>query len=195
MTQATSFIEEGIAAVRDAVVETMDRVSVDFRPVLTQAVARYARRQIKLLETMLRRLLVLIAAEIELAPAAPTEPSASKGTSRHTKPSAFQLVPYRGPESGMAERLRKIPADPAWPNTASAPLLHRLGVLLRHLENPEPLARRMARMLSAASADGDPRPAVPPQSGLTRVPPRLALMAHALPVRTSEALRKWFDTS
>ena len=42
--------------VRDAVVETMDRLSVDFRPVLTQAVARYARRQIKLVETLLRRL-------------------------------------------------------------------------------------------------------------------------------------------
>ncbi|WP_018148704.1 hypothetical protein [Henriciella marina] len=195
MTQPTSFIEEGIAAVRDAVVETMDRVNVDFRTDVTQAVARYARRQIKLLETMLRRLLVLIAAEIELAPAAPAEPSASKGTSRHTNASAFQLVPSRGPDNGMVERLREIPAEPARPNTASAPLLHRLGVLLRHLDNPEPLARRMAHMLSAASADGDPRPHVPPQSGLTRVPPRLALMAHALPVHTDEALRKWFDTS
>lgn len=195
MTQATSFIEEGIAAVRDAVVETMDRVSVDFRPDVTQAVARYARRQIKLLETMLRRLLVLIAAEIELAPAAPAAPSASKGTSRHTSASAFQLVPYHRPENGTVERLREIPAAPARPDTASAPLLHRLGVLLRHLDNPEPIARRMARILSAASADGDPRPAVPPQSGLTRAAPRLALMAHALPIRTNEALRKWFDTS
>jgi hypothetical protein len=162
MTQLTGFIEEGVAAVRDAVVETMDRVSVDFRPVLTQAVARYARRQIKLLEKMLRRLLVLIAAEIELVPATPAEASVRKGTCRKSNPSAFKLVPLRSDEGGMVDRLRAIPAEPAPQDTASAPLIHRLGTLLRHLDNPDPLARRMARMLAAASADGEPQPPVPP---------------------------------
>ena len=199
MTQLTGFIEEGFSTVRDAVVETMDRLSVDFRPVLTQAVARYARRQIKLVETLLRRLLVLLAAELgPPAPVKPSTPDAPTGTGAaapESKRSLFQLVPSLNPVGSGFDDLRAGAHPATGPDTDAAPLLHRLGLLLQHLDNPVPLARRMARILNRVKAAGDPRPFMMPLQGLARVPHPVALLAQALPVRGNDVLRRWFDTS
>ena len=86
-------------------------------------------------------------------------------------------------------------AHAAGPDTDAAPLLHRLGLLLQHLDNPVPLARRMARILNRVKDAGDPRPFMMPLQGLARVPHPVALLAQALPVRGNEVLRRWFDTS
>lgn len=199
MTQLAGFIEEGFSTVRDAVVETMDRLSVDFRPVLTQAVARYARRQIKLVETLLRRLLVLLAAELgPLAPVKPSTPDVPTGTGAaagESKRSLFQLVPSLSAEGPGFDDLRAGAHPAAGPDTDAAPLLHRLGLLLQHLDNPVPLARRMARILNRVKDAGDPRPFMMPLQGLARVPYPVALLAQALPVRGNDVLRRWFDTS
>lgn len=199
MTQLAGFIEEGFSTVRDAVVETMDRLSVDFRPTLTQAVARYARRQIKLVETLLRRLLVLLAAELgPLAPVKPSTPDAPTGTGaavRESKRSLFQLVPSLSTEGPGFDDLRGGAHPATGPDTDAAPLLHRLGLLLQHLDNPVPLARRMARILNRVKAAGEPRPFMMPLQGLVRVPHPVALLAQALPVRGNDVLRRWFNTS
>ncbi|MCH2456658.1 MAG: hypothetical protein MK186_01265 [Henriciella sp.] len=197
MTQLTGFIEEGFSTVREAVVEVMDRLSVDFRPEVTQALARYARRQIKLVEILLRRLILLLASDVELAPPvkAPSTPPAREPQTPKTRAGAFKLLPKLGQAGTPIERLRALHTLPARKNTASAPLLHRLRTLLRHLENPMPLARRMARILERIKAEGEPRPVILPLAGQHRAAPQLALLTTSLMLHGNDVLRDWFDTS
>ncbi|MCZ4297109.1 hypothetical protein [Henriciella marina] len=197
MTQLTGFIEEGFSTVREAVVEVMDRLSVDFRPEVTQALARYARRQIKFIEILLRRLILLLASDIELAP--PAKASANPPTREpqtpKTRAGAFNLLPKLGQAGTPFERLRALHTAPARRNTASAPLLHRLSTLLYHLENPMPLAQRMARILDRLKTEGEPRPVILPLAGLHRAGPQLALLTTSLMLHGNDVLRDWFDTS
>lgn len=197
MTQLTGFIEEGFSTVREAVVEMMDRLSVDFRPEVTQALARYARRQVKFIEILLRRLILLLASEIELAPPAKASanPPTRESQNTKTRAGAFKLLPKLGQAGTPIERLRALHTPPARKNTASAPLLHRLRTLLRHLENPMPLARRMARILDHLKAEGEPRPVILPLAGLHRAAPPLALLTTSLMLHGNDVLRDWFDTS
>lgn len=197
MSQLAGFIEEGFSTVREAVVEVMDRLSVDFRPNVTQALARYARRQFRFIEILLRRLILLLSSEIELAPpakACPTQPAREPQNTK-TRAGAFQLLPKLGQAGTPFERLRALHTAPARRNTASAPLLHRLGTLLHHLENPMPLARRMARILARLKAEGEPRPVILPLAGLHRAAPQLALLTTSLMLHGNDVLRDWFDTS
>ena len=197
MTQLTGFIEEGFSTVRDAVVEVMDRLSVDFRPEVTQALARYARRQIKFIEILLRRLILLLASEIELAPPAkaPATPKARERQTTKSRAGAFKLLPKLGQAGTPFDRLRALHAAASRRNTASAPLLHRLSTLLHHLENPMPLARRMARILDHLKAEGEPRLVILPLAGLHRAAPPLALLTTSLMLHGNDVLRDWFDTS
>lgn len=197
MTQLTGFIEEGFSTVREAVVEVMDRLSVDFRPEVTQALARYARRQIKFIEILLRRLILLLASEIELAPPAKatSTPPTRQLQNAKTRAGAFNILPKLGQAGTPFERLRALHTAPARRNTASAPLLHRLGTLLHHLVNPMPLARRMARILDRLKSDGEPRPVILPLAGLHRAAPQLALLTTSLMLHGNDVLRDWFNTS
>lgn len=197
MTKLAGFIEEGFSTVRAAVVKVMDRLSVDFRPEVTQALARYARRQIKFIEILLRRLILLIASEIKLAPPAKafSTPKAREPQTQKTRAGVFKLLPKLGQAGTPIERLRALHTLPARKNTASAPLLHRLGTLLHHLENPMPLARRMARILGRLKAEGEPRPVILPLAGLHRAAPQLALLTTSLMLHGNDVLRDWFDTS
>jgi hypothetical protein len=195
MSQPTGFIEEGFAAMRAAVVETMDRVGRDFKPALSRRLAQSIRAQIRLIETMLRRLLVLLAAETELNPPAPAGPAPRTRAPYKAMPRGFQIAPQTRYDAGALEKLRAEGANRAGQNcTATAPLLHRLTVLLRHLDHPVPLARRMGRMLEQQKADGDPRPIVMAQAGLHRLHHRIALVAEVLPEKVNTALRQWFDS-
>jgi hypothetical protein len=197
MTQLTGFIEEGFSTVRAAVVEVMDRLSVDFRPEVTQALARYARRQIKFIEILLRRLILLLASDIELAPQAKatSTPQTREPQTPKTRAGAFKLLPKLDRAGTPFEHLRALHTVPARKNTASAPLLHRLGTLLHHLEHPMPLAQRMARILARLKAEGEPRPVILPLAGQHRAAPQLALLTTSLMLHGNDVLRDWFDTS
>lgn len=197
MTQLTGFIEEGFSTVRETVVEVMDRLSVDFRPEVTQSLARYARRQIRFMEILLRRLILLLASDVELAPhaKAPSAPPTREPQSTKTRAGAFKLLPKLGQAGTPIEHLRALRTPPGRRNTASAPLLHRLSTLLHHLENPMPLARRMARILDRLKAEGEPRPVILPLAGQHRAAPQLALLTTSLMLHGNDVLRDWFDTS
>ncbi|QYJ02006.1 hypothetical protein KUV46_06345 [Thalassovita mediterranea] len=197
MTQLTGFIEEGFSTVREAVVEVMDRLSVDFRPEVTQTLARYARRQIRFIEILLRRLILLLASEVELTPPAKATfiPPAREPQTAKTRAGAFKLLPKLGQAGTPFEHLRALRTAPTRRNTASAPLLHRLGTLLHHLDNPMPLARRMARILDRLKAEGEPRPVILPLAGQHRTAPQLALLTTSLMLHGNDVLRDWFNTS
>ena len=72
--------------------------------------------------------------------------------------------------------------------------MHRYCTLLKHLQHPERLARRMARHLARLRAAGEIRPTCEPQPGLHRLSPELGALAACLPAMIAAALSDWYDT-
>ena len=195
MSKLTGFIEEGFRAAREAVEATIDRAQLHLKPeTITKRLAQYVRSRIRMVETILRRLVVLLAAEVDLTDPAPTRPGPTARTPRKPAPRGFQLFPRSTSRSGALDALRARETGLDRNCTAAGPLLDRLKTLTRHLEHPAPLARRMARMLNAAKANGELRPVLFAQRGLHRLGWELALIAQALPLHANDVLREWFSS-
>ncbi|HIG23427.1 hypothetical protein [Henriciella sp.] len=172
--------------------------------------------RLRQLETLLRRLLVLMAAELsaDLEIKAPVIPEAAKplsGTSsnqtassetaprthperaRSTRP-AFPLLRILRPYTAEdAARLSALPRRPPRPVDETL-LVHRYCTLLKHLQHPERLARRMARHLARLRTAGEIRPTCLPQPGLHRLSAELGALAACLPALIAAALSDWYDT-
>ncbi|RIJ22307.1 hypothetical protein D1224_12190 [Henriciella barbarensis] len=175
------------------------------------------RARLILIETLLRRLLVLMAASIEVSikmpvipeaatplsgsscnETAPFQPTATTSQSEAPRRRGFPLLP----------RLReRIPADPdviallktehSGPQAAfrsKTPLVHRYCTIMGVLRHPERAARRMAYRLARLRAEGAARPLCLTPVNLKRVGEEISLIAATLPERVSRALSTWYDT-
>ena len=204
------FIEAGLEAVRGALQAAADRAGLTLRHYeITRAAARRFRAQVRLLETLLRRLLVLMAASLDAVPArtasatSPLTPAKAGASGRTDDRSAqppktpryrgFALLPPATYDAARFALLRARPrATPTPPEIG--PLLDRYRTLIGHLAHPDRLARRMARHLARLKRAGEPRPVCLPMDGLHRLSPALGLIAAALPAEVSAALATWYDT-
>ena len=195
MTQLSGFMREGFAAVRDALDDAVARANLHLRPeTITKAAARRVRATLKLLETLLRRLLVLMAAELTL------DPVRERGDREHApnprkRQRGFVLMPV-----WRSDLLRLEGLETGYPglsrnHTGTSLLLDRVSRLRALIENPHTAAKRMARMLARLKREGALRPMALPQTGLHRQRPELGLVASILPQMIGEALSGWYDTS
>ena len=213
------FIETGLNAIRDALVAAADRAGLTLAEKhVTRHAARRFRSTVRQLENILRRLIVLLAAQLDLAPAPPRAPHrndplnpAKAGTSlgqvqpqdtprpKTPRPYHFALTPKAGfdPDKLIALRERqKAGLAQSYRNcTGIRPLLDRFQTLMRHLDRPERLARRMARHLARLRAAGEPRPICPPPQQTHRLGHELGVIADYLPFAIGDALAGWYDTS
>lgn len=212
------FIEAGLAAMRDALEIAAERAGLILqRYELTRAAARAFRARVRELETLLRRLLVLMAAEIEVRATDTPRLLAEAGPPCHSTPHQdtpgageacwpadprqnrrpggyrFVLLPVLTFDLDAPDRfaglVRTAPKPPD-----RTPLMHRYATLRALLSNPAPLARRMARHLARLKAAGEPKPVCLPQPGLHRFEAALATFALALPLEIAEALGGWYDS-
>ncbi|WP_147372305.1 hypothetical protein [Henriciella barbarensis] len=171
--------------------------------------------RLRQLETLLRRLLVLMATELsaDFEIKAPVIPEAAKplsGTSStQTAPSettrthperarsthtSFPLLRILRPYTAEdAARLGALPRRAPRPVDETL-LVHRYCTLLKHLQHPERLTRRMARHLARLRAAGEIRPTCLPQPGLHRLSAELGALAACLPAMIGAALSGWYDT-
>lgn len=164
---------------------------------VSQAVARRVKAQMKMLETILRRLIMLIALTLTLAPVKPRAP-------KQAKEDDDQIVTKSHPpySFGLSGQVQVYTLDgPAFPDgerQASGPvptagLLRRYAAFARILKNPDRYARRVARSLERLRAAGEPRPLC-----LTldtrRLHPELGVMASGLPMMLAAAFSRWNDT-
>jgi hypothetical protein len=208
---ADGFIRDSINAMIGALECAAERAGLITRHApVTRAAARRFMSKLRQLETLLRRLLVLMAAELELdiQPLTPAKagvssnqtapsnithahPERSRRTSTHTHfPLIRILRPYTGED---AARLSALPRRAPRPVDETL-LVHRYCTLLKHLQHPERLARRMARHLARLRAAGEIRPTCAPQPGLHRLSPELGALAASLPTMIAVALSDWYDT-
>ncbi len=215
------FIEAGLRAARQALLAAADLAGLTLRhyPV-TRTAARRFRVRVRLLESTLRRLLVLMAASLNVEPARhrkhpvfpakagtsgdkPAPPRSDAGTPPPEWPALAQagveaaapfiLIPHVRYDGARLEALRARPHAVPRP-VDIAPLLHRYRTLMHHLTHPGRLARRMARYLGKLRSEGHARPLCPPEPRAARLGTELGLVVSLLPGAVSKALDSWYES-
>jgi hypothetical protein len=206
MQDTSSFAAAGLRAIGEGLADLAFRGGLErARVTLSRTLALKIRARLRLLETMLRRLLVVMASALDVRPAikAPVIPAKAGTSCNKTEPSeslmprprkkGFALMPCERDRPGL---------DPSVFETSArtrraieiAPLLHRYRTVLALLEDPDRAARRMARRLARLRAAGAHRPIFLAQAFTHRLGVELGLVAEVLPALANRALSGWNDS-
>lgn len=195
MSRLTAFLEDSLKALREALLDASARAGLHLHPkTISKALATKLRASLKLAGIMLRRLVLLMALEVELPEPAPPRQHAPQERAPRKPGYRFQLFPAHRYDGAALEALRDRPR-PEKPGPVSViPLRDRHETLMTLLRDPEKLARRMAFRLRALKAAGPVVARILPQRGLYRLDPRLGLIAQAVAERLNEGMRAYFDS-
>ncbi|MEZ5998444.1 MAG: hypothetical protein R3B98_07105 [Hyphomonas sp.] len=204
------FFAAAFEQARLALTDVIGKANLHLKPVtLTRRLARRTRVRLRLLESILRRLIVLLALSLSTAKSSSStlESSAShrpvivpEGVEDVT--GSFPRLPryrlhllgrmtwYRLDGAGFPEGLpRKTGPVPA------LPLMVHASALLDLLRHPDRYAARLARRLGREIGKGMARPACLPLAGLHRLRPELGIVATGLPAMIAAAWPGKADTS
>jgi|TARA_B100000378_G_scaffold44429_2_gene33297 hypothetical protein len=212
MQDTSSFVTAGFRALRDEMADLDFRAGLSRKEVkLSRRLYTHVRARLKWVETLARRLLVLMAAAAGLPkhtrmpvipegaqPLSGTAPDPAGAAHPRSGARGFALMPSMGafrpldpsvfaPDGGERAGRARRPL-------AIAPLVHRWRTLCDLLEHPEAAVRRMARLLARLRADGAPRPLCLVEVPARRLPAELGLLAISLPGAIAKALSAWYDT-
>jgi hypothetical protein len=194
MTNPSAFVTHGIAHAQRALASIAALTNAHLNPTtLKRTLAQRARAELARLEIIIRRLLVLMALGLTLAPV-PIRASSGHhpDTERvETKASTglLGLSPrVLGPDmdrNAFATAARACGPIPA------APILARLTALQELLAAPEAHAKRLARTLERQRKAGEAAPMALPMARTHRMPPELGAIATALPELLRDAFKSW----
>lgn len=221
MQDTSSFVAAGLRALRE------EMADLDFMAGLSSGEGGLGRRlytqlraRLILIETLLRRLLILMAASIEVSvktraphpepvegPAqagiscsqtAPSQPAAAPSHPKHPRKRGFPFLPRlrerTPPGSDLFALLSVEHSGPQAAFRSKTPLVHRYCTIMGVLRHPERAARRMAFTLARLRAAGAPRPLCLAPLNLQRAGEEISLIAATLPERVARALVGWYDT-
>ena len=207
MNANTDFISHALRCIGNAVSDILGRTELHVRSTgLSQRLARRTRAQLKALEQMLRRVIMLIAIAMseKITPASLARP-------RIRLLDSIRLVPLRAAQAPMPSR----PRDPMLPaprctmgdvDFSALPkgkprkpvnirkLIKRIQTLQAVLENPEPMTRRLAIHYARLRRIHTKLPTPPPEIPLRRASAELSLVAGALPLELRRAAQVWNDS-
>ena len=207
MTFETDFISHALRCIGSAVSDILGRTELHVRPTgISQRLARRARAQLKALEQMLRRVIMLIAIAMseKIAPTSLARP-------RIRLLEGIRLTPLRATKAPKPPR----PCDPTLPaprctmgdvDFSALPkgkprkpvnlrkLIKRIKALQAVLDNPEPMARRLAIHYARLRRLHTQLPTPPPEIPLRRASAELSLVAGALPTELRRAAKAWNDS-
>ncbi|WP_084418459.1 hypothetical protein [Henriciella litoralis] len=207
MDRFADIVRRGLDALKGAADELACRAGFDTGYQLSPGRYRRMKARLALLESILRRLLVLMAASLKIEPSRPGPVCADEGACapdeapearhdalhrRRVRPFQLMLEPSQTSLEGLA-RLGAMPRHEKLPEIT--PLRHRHAALLAALKSPEKAARRMARYLARMKADREARPAYPPHRQLSGLSRDLASVAAELPYHLNEVLAGWYNSS
>ena len=208
MTHEANFISHALRCISNAVSDILGRTELHVRPAgLSQRLARRTRAQLKALEQMLRRVIMLIAIAM----------------SEHIKPTplarprirlldAIRLAPLRSSKAPRPPRPRPpmlpvprctmgdvdfstLPKGKPRKPVNLRKMIKRIQTLQAVLENPEPMARRLAIHYARLRRLRIKLPTPPPEIPLWRASAELSLVAGALPMELRRAAQAWNDSS
>ena len=207
MNANTDFISHALRYISNAVTDILGRTELNVRPTgLSQRLARRTRAQLKALEQMLRRVIMLIAIAMseKITPTPLARP-------RIRMLDAIRLKPLCTPKAPRPPRPRQhmLPAPrctmgdvdfstlpkgkPRKPINLRK-LITRIQTLQAVLENPEPMARRLATHYARLRRLYTKLPTPPPEIPLWRANAELSLVAGALPMELRRAAQVWNDS-
>ena len=201
----TSFISQALRVIGVAVVHVIGMTDLHVRTSpLPRRLASRARSRLRVLEQMLRRVITLMAlgmlGQVQSVPkpgprvrvvVGPSKPF-SRRVPKLPKERPPFMPPYRGCGSGDVDFASLPKGQPRKPMPIYK-LVARIALLQRVLENPEPSARRLAiHYARLKKLDASPSP--PPEIPFRRASAELALVAGALPMELTRALRLWHDS-
>ena len=205
MTEQSGFIEQGLQAVRLALTDIAAKANLHLKPeTLTRSLKRRCMAQFRMLATLIRRLVFLMALALDVVPPQP-EPEKAYPRPEGVEEGVADVTASFGPQGGG---LRLAPAiSGAFPETvrcasgvsagpvSAVPVLARWAALQRVLEQPAEYAVRLAFTLARWRTAGEPCPVILPQPGLHRFGADLGLVAGLLPDLLARALAEAWDTS
>ena len=192
MKDRTDFLSQAWYTLARAIAEAGVDADMDRTPeTIAKSVSRRVRAELKRLAVLLRRLIFLMALQMELAPLTPRigsnyyEPKKPDADYRYI----FTMVPA---QAGPCPHFLKGPVTvPSRGPVLAAPLIARWRAMLDTLKHHKRRARRLARTLQRWQAAGEARPHVLPLPDMHRMPAAIALVSGGLTVQLSEALKSW----
>ena len=219
MNGMAAFIEQGLKAAQGAVLDVRAQAGLHLEPdSVSRRVRARVRGRLKVIETIVRRLIILMAAALDLPPLPQASPGQTGAAASAPRPALADTVEdvtdTFGTSYGPVHRLnltgRRTDGLMDWQDAfagkgaaqtlvagpvPAAPLIAHIIALQRLLKDPAPTARRLARHLAQMKARQEPRPVCPPSTGNFRLGAELGSVASALPGLVSRAVADWPDTS
>ena len=195
MTDRAGFLSHALYTIARAIAEAGVNVDLFKTPeTIAKSVNRKVRAELKRLAVLLRRLIFLMALQMELAPLKPRigsnyyEPKQEDAAYRYV----FTMVP--APSRPCPHFLKGPVTVPSRGPVPAAPLIARWQAMLDTLKHHKRRAKCLARTIQRWQAAGEARPHVPPIPNAHRMPAAIALVSGGLTVQLIEALKNWPDT-
>ena len=196
MTDLTDFISHAWKTLAYAIAKV--GVHADLHQVperISKTVKRRVSAELKRLAILLRRLIFLMALQVELAPVKPRMGSnyfeTSEGEAKKT--CTFSLMPTVAGETPCF--LRGPQTVPDRGPVLAEPLIDRWQAMLETLKNAQHRAKCLARTLQRQRAEGEPKPYIVPIPSTHNFPATLGIVSGGLTVQLIEALKDWPDSS
>ncbi|MGB3626583.1 MAG: hypothetical protein WA989_12185 [Henriciella sp.] len=197
MDDDRAFIDMGLRQAGDALKDAAGEANLHLRPeTLGKCAARRFRSKLRAVESIVRRLIILLATSLSLAHAV-AKPT-GRSTPQRGQPSCglalmpVDWTPRTPPDFESWQRGRK-PAD--FGKADIDRLLRRLSAVLRLIKNPDGVASRLARRIEKLRQLKLARPIYPLPERAHRLGAELGLIATSLPHLIAAAFENWYDTS
>ncbi len=199
MTQFSDFIIHAYKTIARAVAEAGVNADLFKQPeLISKTVKHRVSAELKRLAVLLRRLIFLMALQVELAPLVPRLASnyfeKTEGEPKARK-AFFSVLPV--PAGEAPDFLHGPITVPTRGPVPAAPLIARWEAMLETLKFCRRRAKCLARTIQRWKADGEARPYIAPIPRTHAMPAALALVSGGLTVQLTQALRDWppADTS
>jgi len=202
MSVDDTFFEQGFRAAVNAMADAVAKANLHLRPErLSRSVRARCLASYRMIAAIVRRLVFLMALQVELPPVRERVPQArakivgAEDVTASFGPQikAFQLSPR--PYQPLPEGLERATRPVSMALPLAAPVIARWAALGRVLREPEVHARRLAFSLRRWREAGEPVPVCVPLGTEHLLPAELGLVARVLPQLIGKGLEPWRDTS
>jgi hypothetical protein len=198
MTDHCGFISMGLDLARRAVLDVfgLNKLHLESQT-LPRSRRAMANGRLKQIECIVRRLILLLALSVELAPPAtrdrrdpaPLPDGVELAMFPHVHVRRLTLMPAA--QAPMSFKTWGAADGASTGSNLAKPLLDRIRALQRVLRDPDAAARRLARTIQRLKARGEPRPLVGSVASAFRLGTELGAVSTALPGLVTAALETW----
>lgn len=203
MDTQTDILRRGLDAAWQAVLGASAIADLHLGPrQITRSAARRISGRLRQIETIVRRLILVLALQVRLKPASPrpagpvTHPDTAAAPDDITVAGFPRLSRRRLKLLPARRRFEAAPEFPAPGLRPAGPvsplkLMARIAALHTVISDPDAHALRLARSLRRMRKSGEPRPVIAPAESAYRLSPELGAIATLLPTQIHAAFDTW----